>query len=209
MVSAAQSFIDFIISPAYAAGTNAPTALDTLNALYASLNGLIALVTGIAFLSGIVMIVRGVMMLKSFGQHSNMMGQRGEMMGPIVYILVGSVLLYLPSALGVSFGTFFGGSSASTLTVSNEEYQSMLAYAGNSSSAQLQETMKVLLGYTKLIGLVAFVRGWHIISHAGNPGVQPGSITKGIVHLVGGILAMNVLEFANVLAGTMGYAPLF
>jgi len=172
---------------------------------------MLSLVTAISYVSGIFMIVRSLIMFKSFGQHANMMGQRGETLPPLVLLFVGAALIYLPGTLGASFTTFFanGGMQTDSVAVTVSETSSMIAYAQSQGNPNINTAMDVLLGYTKLIGLIAFVRGWHIIAHIGGQGAQPGNATKGLVHIIGGVLAMNVLEFINVLASTMGYSPLF
>ena len=55
----------------------------------------------------------------------------------------------------------------------------------------------------QFIGFLAFLRGWFIIAHSGQPGVQPGSISKGIIHIVGGILAINFLPLVNAIHNTI------
>jgi len=49
------------------------------------------------------------------------------------------------------------------------------------------------------------VRGWLILSKMGHPGAQPGSVAKGIVHVIGGILLINIVNTVNMLASTFGY----
>ena len=64
----------------------------------------------------------------------------------------------------------------------------------------------IILKYLSLIGLIAFLRGWVILSKMGHSGSQPGRVGKGITHSGGGILLINIVQTTQILANTFGYS---
>ena len=58
----------------------------------------------------------------------------------------------------------------------------------------------------QVAGLIAFIRGWLILSKSvqKDGGNQPGQLTKGMIHIVGGVLAMNVTRTIDVITATFG-----
>ena len=117
----------------------------------------------------------------------------------MVHILVGAVLIYFPSAINVSLITVFG--TDTILDVS-----SMLGYAEIQRVVQWQEITTLIVWYLHLIGIIAFLRGWVILSKMAHPGSQPGSVGKGITHIIGGILLINIVATMKIVASTLGYA---
>jgi intracellular multiplication protein IcmC len=125
-------------------------------------------------------------------------------------MIVGAVLIWLPTTSDVMTETFFG--SSSTLFSGNSfDYSALgsgsqlLAYStGSSLQAQWSAIADTLVLYIQFIGLIAFIRGWIIISKATQTGAQPGSMSKGITHIIGGILAINFVQFIGLLQATLG-----
>ena len=139
------------------------------------------LVRAVAFLMGIVMIFRGIAMYRAFGQHVNQMTRNGELAGPAVYLVVGTLLLNFPVIIDASLQTTFGTTDLVGLK-----------YTGESDVIKWNNVLQLVTLYARLIGLIAFVRGLYLISKAGDPGVQPGTISKGLVHFVAGVLLVNI-----------------
>ena len=50
--------------------------------------------------------------------------------------------------------------------------------------------------------MVAILRGFLILSKATGQGAQPGTISKGIIHIFGGILAVNIVTTVKVMTNT-------
>jgi hypothetical protein len=47
-----------------------------------------------------------------------------------------------------------------------------------------------------LVGIIAFARGWFILSHiADSQGGQQNNFSKGLIHLIGGIICVNFIPF--------------
>lgn len=170
-------------------------ALDNLSQAFTNIG---LLIVAVSYVTGFFMFVKGVMMYRIFANQTFGSAQRGELAGPLVLILVGSLLFYFPSTLDTSLLTIFGSTSISS---SNE----LVAYQSLQGSEQWYRVADVCIKYIKLVGYVAFVRGWIILSKMSNSGSQPGSVGKGAIHVIGGILLINIVDTFNLLATTFGY----
>lgn len=170
----------------------------------------------ISFIAGIVFMLRGLLMLKSFSMPLTQASKPGEIAGPLVYIFVGTILIYIPSSTDVLSNTLFGsgvasifpgassgGSYVADLANMGKASDQILGYAPVSIEGQWATMIDTIVLYMEFIGFLAFLRGWFIIAQSGQPGVQPGSISKGIIHIVGGILAINFLPLVNAIHNTV------
>lgn len=174
--------------------------LDTaLTNLSNAFNNIENLVVAVTYIIGLSLIVRGVMMYRIFANQTFGSAQRGEIAGPMVHLVVGALLLYLPSTLTTSLTTVFATSNIG-------QASDIIAYSALSSAEQWQKLTNVVTEYMTLIGLIAFVRGWVILSKMAHSGSQPGTIGKGMVHVIGGILLVNIVDTVNILACTFGYS---
>jgi hypothetical protein len=52
--------------------------------------------------------------------------------------------------------------------------------------------------------VISFFRGLILLSKSGEPGVQPGSITRGIIHVVAGVMIYNIKGTVDALQYTFG-----
>jgi UPF0716 family protein affecting phage T7 exclusion len=139
------------------------------------------LVMCLSYICGLVMIVRGFALYKAFGQNVNQATRPGEVAGPLVYIVIGAMLFYFPAIFNVGMVTIFG-------TVKPSD----LVYTGTSTTANWSQIYILINRYCRFIGIVSFFRGLILISRAGEQGSQPGSITRGVIHLVAGIMIYNI-----------------
>jgi intracellular multiplication protein IcmC len=171
------------------------TALTNLSNAFGDLQHLII---AIAYITGLYLIVRGIMMYKVFGSQTMASAQRGEFAGPLVHIVIGAILLYIPSTLNTSLTTIFGDTTIG-------QASDLIGYKSFAATEKWQELSDVIVQYMYLVGLIAFIRGWVILSKMGHSGSQPGSIGKGLIHVIGGILLINVVDTFNLLASTFGY----
>lgn len=171
------------------------------------LGPLITLLLIISYAAGIFMIIRALSLLRNFGSSQ---ARPGEMVGPLVYILVGAVLIYLPSTTDVMSRTIFGTNMTTVVTGGNINLAAqgrasnvILNYSPTTIEDQWADIVDTVVLYMQFIGFLAFVRGWFIISHAGQPGAQPGNIPKGLTHIIGGIIAVNFMPMINALSNTV------
>jgi len=189
---------------------------DIMQNLKGLINPLTGLLLAISFISGILMILRGLLLLKSFSMPLTQATKPGEISGPLVYIFVGTVLIYIPSSTDILSNTLFGvgvksifpgshggGTFVPRLENMGKASDQIMGYASISIESQWATLVDTIVLYMQFIGFLAFLRGWYIVAQAGQPGTQPGSITKGIVHIVGGLLAINFLPLVNAVHNTI------
>lgn len=188
---------------------------DILQNLQKVLNPALGLMLGISFIVGVVFVLRGLILLRSFSLPMNQATRPGELSGPLISILVGSILIYIPTSTEVLSTTFFGnvpsifpGTTSSTFVPRIENLgrasDQIMGYAPQSLESQWATLIDTVVFYMQFIGFLAFLRGWIIIAQAGQHHGQPGSISKGLIHIVGGILAINFLPLVDALSNTLG-----
>ncbi len=135
----------------------------------------------LSYICGLVMIIRGIALYKAFGQSMNQSSRPGEVAGPFVYIAVGMLLLYFPNIFQTALYTIYG-----TTNLGEAHYQ------GSDTNVNWEKLYSLVTRYCRLIGVISFFRGLVLMSKAGEQGTQPGSITKGMIHLVAGVMIYNV-----------------
>ncbi|HHT0593027.1 TPA: type IV secretion protein IcmC [Legionella anisa] len=156
------------------------------------------MITGGAYLIGCAFLFKAVYSLKTYGEARTMMSSNTSMKEPIVYLLVGAIFIYFPSAF-------------SSLMVSTFGYQNVLQYAPVSSNNSTLDTLfgtgsvvgRPLTIIIQVIGLVAFVRGWVLIARSASQGQPPGGTGKGLMHVFGGILAINIVGTIEMINNTL------
>lgn len=149
-----------------------------------------------SYIAGIIMIIRGIALYKAFGQNVNQATRPGEVAGPFVYIVIGTMLLYFPTIFQISLYTIFGTTSVETLDATTS--------TGGYSVYEWDRIYTIITRYCRLVGVISFFRGLLLISRAGEPGVQPGSITRGIIHVVAGVMIYNIKGTVDALQYTFG-----
>jgi hypothetical protein len=136
------------------------------------------LITGGAYLLGILFFITAIMKFMKIGDHRAQSSSREKMYTPVMYLLFGAILLYLPSALDVAANTAFGVGNVLTYTSYNPY--------------NIYSSMGVLI---RTAGILWFVRGCVLVAHSSEPGTQQGP--KGLLFIFAGILSMN---FDNTIA---------
>lgn len=143
-----------------------------------SLYPLQKLIAGGAYLLGLLFFITAIMKLMKIGDHRAQSSSQEKMFTPMMYLLFGAILLYLPSALDVAANTAFGVGNVLTYT--------------NYDPTNIYSSIGLLI---RTAGILWFVRGCVLVAHASNPGTQDGP--KGFLFIIAGILSMN---FDNTIA---------
>lgn len=156
------------------------------------------LIIAVSYVTGVFFFMTGLIKYRIFANQTFGSAQRGEMIGPLVYIMIGAILIYFPSTLSSSLTTVFGSANISS---PNE----LMAYSSLSAVEKWRDIADVILQYVYLVGLIAFVRGWVILAKVSHSQGQGASIGKGLIHIIGGILLVNIVDTVNILAQTFGY----
>lgn len=186
---------------AYAA-TDITVILTNLTRIFAPLTLLVLI---ISYVAGIFYIFRALILFKKFG-----MGQaQGDMGQPLLYLAVGTVLIFLPTTTDVTMNSLFG-QTTSLFAGGGVNYgglgtgQSLMSYGDPGSiGTQWANLANTLVLYMQFLGFVSFVRGWFIIAKSGTPNQQGGGFSKGITHIVGGIALVNIVAVTNILKATI------
>lgn len=149
------------------------------------------LVVGFSYTLGVAMMLRAVFKLKRYGQMRTMMAMNMSAAKPMIILLVGAGLIFLPTLINAMVGTFFAYGSSSVM-----EYPA----ASNWSSV-----VNPLIQVVKVLGLISFVRGWAMLAKYGaEGGSQPGIAGKSMMHMTGGVLAMNIVGTIDVMKASFG-----
>ncbi len=165
-----------------------------LENLQKQIPALTRLVVAISYVCGLVFIILAVGRLKAYG-HQTVASAYHTSMGPsLAYGLAGAALMYFPSMMNVGTATLLGPVGG----------DSLLGYSPLNGLPYAQLFVTVIM-IVRLVGFIAFLRGWLMLSKVGSSHGQQGQLTKGIVHLIGGILAVNIITTWEILRATLGY----
>ncbi len=168
--------------------------LDTvLQNIQSQMGFLWKLMTSFAFLAGFFCIFKAVYQLKQYGHGMSMMSQQHDLRGPIIMLVMGAALIWLPSAVKSMMISLFG----------NNDILSYPVFSSVDPSFNLMGT--VLTKIVSFVGIVAFIRGllmFHSLGEGKAHGQQ--SFAKAATHLFGGVLALNIVGTAKVIGSTLG-----
>ncbi|RDI48618.1 hypothetical protein [Aquicella lusitana] len=189
----------FFVLPAYAqdeqisslvpATVSAQTMLENIAE---QIPQLMQMITAIAYVMGMYFMFLGILHLKRFGEQRTMMSQEHSLKGPLIYLTVGALLLYLPTTVWVGMSTFWTNPNP----YGYEEY-----------TDQWAEFLNVCFLIIQFVGTIAFIKGLVIMTHLGGHG-QPGQFSRGLTHIIGGVLCINIYETVQVILVTLGLQPL-
>ena len=82
----------------------------------------------------------------------------------------------------------------------------MLDMLSASLSDPFSPTRAGAIAIVKAVGYVSFVRGFVILAHSTHQGAQQGTVGKGILYIVGGVLAINIGATIKVIQNSIGIA---
>jgi intracellular multiplication protein IcmC len=148
---------------------------------------LVRLVTSAAYLIGIFFGIRAILALRNLSGNN-----QGGIKTFLVYISISSAMLYLPTAIDAFVVTIFN----STI--------SPISYTENTSSLIPASLNAIIMRLIQLIGLISFIRGWLLLGNLANSNGQP-VFAKALVHVIGGVLAINVEGTKNIIYATIGF----
>lgn len=152
---------------------NAPSLSEILGNISQTLGPIQGLLSTLAYIFGLLLYYAAIQKLRIIGDFHARGASHEKMFIPVTYILMGSLLFYLPTALHIFTATAFGTGS-------------ILQY-GNTNPYNIQNSISNLL---QVVGFIWFIRGCILLAQASNPGVQHGP--KGLAFLCAGIFAINI-----------------
>lgn len=172
--------------------------LTTMNDVFVSLRSheqdIIRLIVATAYIMGLCFVFSALHNLKKVGRTmGSMMGTQETMTAPLVKMIFGILLMYLPSTVNVGLQTIWGSSA------------SILKYTGSTVDlfSGLKGGMIVLM---RVVGYISLIKGLVMLSRSasGHGGVQQGGAGKGILNVVGGILAINIVGTIRLVGSVLG-----
>lgn len=173
--------------------------LNIFKNLAPSLLNVQKLLTGCAYIIGAFFIYKGLMALKQAGEHRSHMSQQHTLKEPVLYLVTGASLLFFPTAMKIFLASVFGSENImayQSIQSSNPFFNSL--FGPTASFGQ------DIVYFVQVVGIIAFIRGWILIARgASQGGHQQGGFGKGLMHLVGGILAINVVQTLNIINDTL------
>lgn len=174
----------------YAEGT-AGNLADIMTNLQGNIPWLRRLVVGFCYVSGVGLILKSVFMLKAFGQQKTMMASHSSFTKPLIIMFVGAGLIYLPTIIDSGVASLFAYGS-----------KSVMDYPVASDWSSIIDP---LIDIVKLLGLVTFVRGWIMLAKFGaEGGGQQGVGGKALMHMIGGVFAMNIVATIDIVKASLG-----
>jgi len=149
-----------------------PDLVTMLENLSNSLGPVEQLMGHAAVLVGLLFLLKAVTKFKKIGDARARSSSQERMFVPIMYVLAGAALIYLPSSIATLSQTAFGT-------------ENVLAY-GDTGQANVINSIEFII---EVVGVIWFMRGCALLAHASEPGIQHGP--KGLAFLVAGIFAVN------------------
>jgi len=171
---------------AYAQGTNVASMFANF---VGSLNEILDLVQYSGYLIGIFLVIGSVYKLAQLGQGNGQI----TIKTPLVMFFVGIAIFALTGSVAIMTQTMAMGSGPGAL----------LAPSTPGMDATIAQAWQGVLLFVRLVGYIAFIRGFLLLNQYGQG--KDGALGKGLIHIFGGIAAINVTITARILANT--FAP--
>ena len=146
---------------------------------------------GLFYLTGIAFIFTWVNKLKKLGHRTAFMNVDSGVTGPLLMLVLGAMLIFFPSFLEILNTSLFGKPEIDEL-----------AYSGPTNT--LLDRIGPMVVVIQLIGLIAILRGFLILTKVTGQGAQPGTISKGFIHIIGGVMAVHIVKTIQIMVNTFG-----
>ncbi len=149
------------------------------------------MLTGGAYVLGFAFAVLAIFSLKHLSESRTMMSGQQSLGPPLMYFLVAAVFLYMPSAIDSLMMTTFGATA------------SPIGYSETSGDVVSADVTRAIYLMVQMVGLVAFIKGWLILAQSAKGGGSQ-QLGKALTHILGGILAINIIGTKNVIWASFG-----
>ena len=152
-----------------------------------SLGSVQNLLRGLSYLLGFLFVIKALTSFYKIGNMQHSAHHSAESLGkPMMYLVGGAVLIFVPSAITVASNTLFGATNP-------------LQYA-STNPITMQGAIMLLI---QTAGLIWFLRGCVLLMTERHPSEKKGP--KGLIFVCSGVLAMNIQATAAVVSTLMGY----
>lgn len=140
----------------------------------------------IAVVIGFYLIIGSVMKFSQLGSSPQATPKQ-----PIAMFLIGVALFAITPSISTVYVTMFSNPMQTVLVP---------AAGGGNCGPNTGDVMQSIFMFIKLVGIIAFIRGWLLLNQAAAG--KDGMIGRGLVHIGGGVAAMNVVMVAKMLKVT-------
>lgn len=128
-------------------------------------------------------------------------GARGPLgIGTIILFLVSGILMSMGPTIGTVTQTMFGSRAVGN-------YVEILGFSGSVDLSHAHNVAAAIVQFMMIVGLISFVRGWFILKAAADGGSQQATIMSSVVHIIAGILLINLGPFLMAVQKTLGIGP--
>jgi intracellular multiplication protein IcmC len=163
-------------------------------ALRSNLPHVVRLIVAIAYVMGLWMIYTSLYTLKIYGDLRTMMSSQAGLSGPLIKLVLGVFLLLMPGIVKVGIYSLWGTG------------YSILDYPEPITIwSSWQPVINGVLDVVRVFGYIAFLRGFVMLGRATRQGAPQGLNGKGLIHIVGGILAINIIGTVEIIRHTFGF----
>ena len=169
---------------------------NIVNNIAATMAPIQKLVTGFAYVLGLSFAFKAIYTLRQYGEAKTMMSSSHSMKEPLVYMFVAAMFIYFPSGLALMLDTAFGTPNILAYTPISDGAFGSSVFGSDSTMGQ---SLVIII---QTIGIIAFVRGWVLIARSSGQGQQKEA-GKGMVHVFGGIFAMNIVLTLQIINNTL------
>jgi intracellular multiplication protein IcmC len=165
--------------------------------LQTNLPGVLQLIIASSYVTGVVFFAQGILKLKAYGHQTVFMSTHANFTGPLVYMIVGIILVFFPTMIDTGIYTLWGYSVYDT--------SNMIAYPAD-ENLDLSGMLEPVIAIVRITGYISFFRGFLLLSRFGHQGAQQGTFSKALIHMIGGLLAVNIVGTWYIIENTLLHA---
>lgn len=154
------------------------------------------MLSAIAIVIGAFLVLRGLMKASKYGLDP----KSNSVANILANLVIGAVLFAVGTSLGVLLNTMFGDSNIQSYNILS--WSNLLSTTGVDTT-QFQVAIYAALTFFQLIGFIAFIRGFLILKNA-IEGSGQATMAQGLTHILGGVCAINIYYFLQVMDNTFG-----
>ncbi len=155
------------------------------------------LIGALVYILGIILVIRGFLRLP---KHASRAGDNISLNGTIMSVVIGTILISLPSQLDIFSQSIFGTDSYSYAAFSDESTSQTL---GPSQSTKVAEDIiRTVLRFVQLCGLIWFVSAWFNLLDASD-GKHGKTFVGGSFRLLASLACWNIFALLQALQTTL------
>ena len=156
-----------------------------------SIGQITVIINDFALLMGIGMVFGGLLKLKRYGEMRTHMSHQLSIGKPLAILFVGVCLMVLPEFTRTVSRAFWGTASPLAFPVFEKE--------------GVQHVVTTIIMLFRLLGIFGVIRGLMLLTRVSGEQAQPGTLGKALLHLVGGIMCIHIMNVYYILKGIVDF----